>query len=187
MNYFQCSKCKQSLSEDCFTPSQRRNGKWCKECYRKRDQLPEVKERKRLAKKRYREKNKNNLEYKEKNRLANQRYRKENKNNPEYKERKRLNEKRYYEKNKNNPEWKANKRDSMKKSKYKLTDEQFTALKAVEICQNPGCNNPATCIDHCHASLQVRGRLCNGCNASLGLLSEDPARITGLLEYLKAQ
>jgi hypothetical protein len=166
MNYFQCFKCKQSLSEDCFSPSKRKDGGWCKECRRKYHRLPEVKE---------------------KTRLANQRYRKENKNNPEYKEKQRLAQKRYHEKNKNNPEYIASKRNSLKKSRYKLTDEQLAALKAVKICQNPGCNNPATCIDHCHDSLQVRGRLCNGCNASLGLLSEDPARITGLLEYIKAQ
>ena len=145
MNYFQCSKCKQSLSEDCFTPSRRRNGDWCKECKRKYNQLPEVKEKKRL------------------------------------------NAKLYHEKNKNNPEYRAYKRDSNKKNKYKLTDEQLAALKAVEICQNPGCNNPATCIDHCHDSLQVRGRLCHGCNVALGHLSDDPAKITGLVEYLKAQ
>ena len=106
---------------------------------RKHDQLPEVRERRRLA---------------------NQRYRKEN------------------------PQ-KA--RDNNKKSRYKLTDEQLAALKAVEICQNPGCNNPATCIDHCHDSLQVRGKLCNRCNLALGYLSDDPAKITGLVEYLKAQ
>ena len=145
MNYFQCSKCKQSLSEDCFAPSQRKNGKWCKECFRKRDQLPEVKERKRLSCKLH------------------------------------------HEKNKNNPEYRASKRDSHKKSKYKLTDEQLAALKAVGICQNPGCNNPATCIDHCHASEKVRGRLCNGCNLALGHLSDDLVKITGLVEYLKAQ
>ena len=166
MNYFRCPKCKQSLSENCFTPSRRKNGDWCKECMRKHDQLPEVKEKNRLASQRYREKNKNNSEYKEKNRLSC---------------------KRYHEKNKNNPEYIASRYDSHKKSRYKLTDEQLAALKAVEICQNPGCNNPATCIDHCHDSEQVRGRLCNGCNTSLGMLSEDPARITGLVDYLKAQ
>ena len=166
MNYFQCFKCKQSLSEDCFFPSQRRDGQLCKECTRKYAQLPEVKERRQLN---------------------NQRHHKKNKNNPEYKEKQRLAKKRYREKNKNNPEYKERKRDSIKKSRYKLTDEQLAALKAVKICQNPGCNNPATCIDHCHDSIQVRGRLCHGCNVALGHLSEDPARITGLLEYIKAQ
>ena len=160
MNYFRCPQCKQSLSENCFTPSQRRNGQWCKECTRKYAQLPEVKEE---------------------HRLNVQRHHEENKNNPEYKEKQRLAKKRYREKNPQKV------RDSNKKSKYKLTDEQLAALKAVEICQNPGCNNPATCIDHCHDSLQVRGRLCHGCNVALGHLSEDPARITGLVDYLKAQ
>jgi len=166
MNYFRCPQCKQSLSEECFTPSRRKKGSWCKECRHKHDQLPEVKEKKRLASQRYHEKNKNNPEYKEKHRLRG---------------------KLHYKKNKNNPEWYASKLDIHTKSRYKLTDEQLAALKAVEICQNPGCNNPATCIDHCHDSLQVRGRLCNGCNTSLGMLSEDPVRITGLLKYLKAQ
>jgi hypothetical protein len=166
MNYFRCPQCKQSLSEDCFTPSRRKNGDWCKKCKRKHDQLPEAKEKQRLAKKRYYEKNKNK---------------------PEYKEKQRLYHKLRHEKNKNNPEYRASRLHSHFKSRYKLTDEQLAALKAVKICQNPGCNNPATCIDHCHASEKVRGRLCNGCNTSLGMLSEDPARITGLVEYLKAQ
>lgn len=55
-------------------------------------------------------------------------------------------------------------------------------------CANPGCVTPlgpgtATHVDHCHVTGKVRALLCHGCNTSLGLLREDPARIRGLALY----
>jgi hypothetical protein len=40
-------------------------------------------------------------------------------------------------------------------------------------------------VDHDHKTGKVRGLLCNTCNTSLGLLSEDKNRITGLITYLE--
>ena len=51
-------------------------------------------------------------------------------------------------------------------------------------CANPGCNNEAEHVDHCHTTGKVRAMLCNHCNKSLGALEEDPQRIAGLLNYL---
>ena len=51
-------------------------------------------------------------------------------------------------------------------------------------CANPGCDNPATDIDHDHATGVVRGLLCHGCNTAEGHLKSDPARAAGLAEYI---
>jgi len=74
-----------------------------------------------------------------------------------------------------------------RRRRYKLTHEEYENLIQIKKCQNVGCKNKATCIDHCHDSKKVRGVLCRDCNLALGILSDDPNRITGLLEYLKAQ
>ena len=57
-------------------------------------------------------------------------------------------------------------------------------------CKNPGCdvvfeNIADACVDHNHETGAVRGMLCHGCNAGLGLLRENPNVILGLIEYLK--
>ena len=70
---------------------------------------------------------------------------------------------------------------------YKISPEQIGQILAIEQCENPGCSNTVNlCVDHDHATGEVRGRLCNGCNAALGFLGEDAARIRGLIDYLAA-
>jgi hypothetical protein len=39
-------------------------------------------------------------------------------------------------------------------------------------------------VDHDHKTNTVRALLCRGCNTALGLLSECPERLRGLIEYL---
>lgn len=41
------------------------------------------------------------------------------------------------------------------------------------------------CVDHDHATGNVRGALCDNCNKALGLLKDSPDRIRQLLEYLE--
>ncbi len=83
--------------------------------------------------------------------------------------------------------------------RFSLSTEQLLDLFRDGVCSNPGCDNTANLhIDHDHRCCHnlpgrkvscgkcVRSVLCSGCNASLGLLKENPRRIEGLLEYLES-
>ena len=96
---------------------------------------------------------------------------------PEYKEKRRI------KAEKNREKINANAR----RRRYKLTHEEYENLTQIKKCQNVGCKKKATCIDHCHKSKKIRGVLCRECNLALGILSDDLVRITGLVDYLKAQ
>ena len=39
-------------------------------------------------------------------------------------------------------------------------------------------------VDHCHFTNQVRGLLCHGCNAAIGLMKEDTLRLQKAINYL---
>jgi hypothetical protein len=80
------------------------------------------------------------------------------------------------------------------KKKYGLTPEQVDQVFQAQgkKCGNPGCSattpgtrNKTWCVDHNHLTGEFRGVLCNGCNAALGFLHDDEARILGLIGYLK--
>ena len=43
------------------------------------------------------------------------------------------------------------------------------------VCKLP--SRRALCVDHCHATRQVRGLLCDKCNTALGLLGDDSGRM----------
>ena len=40
-------------------------------------------------------------------------------------------------------------------------------------------------VDHCHKSGRVRALLCHRCNGALGMVSDSPALLFKLIEYLK--
>lgn len=42
-------------------------------------------------------------------------------------------------------------------------------------------------VDHDHETGQVRGLLCSPCNMALGLLSDDPNRMRGLIRYIEGE
>ena len=39
-------------------------------------------------------------------------------------------------------------------------------------------------VDHCHATGEVRGFLCHGCNVALGMVGDDAERLRKLADYL---
>lgn len=53
-----------------------------------------------------------------------------------------------------------------------------------ECCEVCGIKAPLK-LDHCHTRKLFRGWLCNGCNAALGFVKDDPATLRKLAEYLE--
>lgn len=66
--------------------------------------------------------------------------------------------------------------------RYGLGFKELAEQDAKTACD--ACGGPADHIDHDHATLDIRGKLCAGCNTALGLLGESVPRIVGLLHYL---
>ena len=48
-----------------------------------------------------------------------------------------------------------------------------------------GDNKTKACLDHCHATGNVRGILCNNCNKALGLLQDEPSILKQAIAYLE--
>ena len=71
--------------------------------------------------------------------------------------------------------------------KLKISEEEYTTLmeKSQEGCEV--CSRPLDkiCIDHCHTTGKVRGVLCNNCNTALGLVGDNVATLTKLIQYLE--
>lgn len=83
-------------------------------------------------------------------------------------------------------------RDSHLKRTFGISHEQFQQMLAKQSgrCANTGClasdsgAGGAFRVDHDHTTGMVRALLCHRCNVSLGLLGENCAVISGLLNYL---
>ena len=50
------------------------------------------------------------------------------------------------------------------------------------VCKLP--SRRALCVDHCHATRQVRGLLCDKCNTALGLFGDDSKRMRAAAAYV---
>lgn len=69
--------------------------------------------------------------------------------------------------------------------RYGLTPERVRELEAggCASCGSAFTSTRDCHFDHDHITGEFRDALCNGCNTALGLLQEDPERITALLAY----
>ena len=50
------------------------------------------------------------------------------------------------------------------------------------VCKLP--SRRTLCVDHCHATRQVRGLLCDKCNTALGLFGDDSKRMRAAAAYV---
>lgn len=83
-------------------------------------------------------------------------------------------------------------RDLHLRRHYGITLAEYEALKEAQkgVCaacgqpQKPSRSHPDLVVDHCHESGEVRGLLCNNCNAALGQVREDPEILMALHRYL---
>lgn len=77
---------------------------------------------------------------------------------------------------------------------YGLSTEDFESLLVAQdfscaICAtafDPGVRDLTPCVDHSHATGQVRGLLCHTCNLGLGHFRDDPKRLQAARGYLAA-
>jgi hypothetical protein len=71
-----------------------------------------------------------------------------------------------------------------------LTEEQYVAMVAAQngccaICEIAPPTGKVLYVDHCHVTNRVRGLLCHPCNASLGLMKDEPQRLRRAADYLE--
>lgn len=83
-------------------------------------------------------------------------------------------------------------RNTALKAKYGVSLEQYRIKLAAQgnVCKicgssNPGASKKLFSVDHNHKTGQIRGILCHGCNAGLGMFREDPISLQNAIKYLK--
>jgi hypothetical protein len=104
------------------------------------------------------------------------------KDDPEFRERKKAASKASYRRDLEGS--RSKKRRASAKSRHSLTDAQLDALLAVETCQLCG-GTARLVIDHDHATGEIRGVICSGCNGALGWF-EKPGWLAQATAYLEA-
>ena len=89
----------------------------------------------------------------------------------------------------------GNHRSAHLRSTYGLSLEQFSEMLLKQdhtclLCDHkhvPNSVRGSLRVDHDHKTGQVRGLLCKECNAGLGLLGDNPARLRRAAEYLETK
>ena len=78
------------------------------------------------------------------------------------------------------------KQEDRLKYRYGITRTDHTAmlLKQDGRCAVCGCEDKLV-VDHDHATGEVRGLLCNGCNVGLGQFRDNPYLLARAADYLK--
>ena len=79
----------------------------------------------------------------------------------------------------------VNERRPHRAIKYGITEQEYIVLLnkhdgMCHVCKT----RPATDIDHCHITNEVRGILCNGCNTSIGKLGDTIEGLQRAIDYL---
>jgi hypothetical protein len=78
------------------------------------------------------------------------------------------------------------------KRKYGMSSEQFQRVLEAQahrcaICRSPFEGTLRPCVDHDHATGEVRWLLCGGCNLGIGNFREDPVRLRAAAAMLEAR
>ena len=81
----------------------------------------------------------------------------------------------------------AKHRDRINASVYGLSVESYRAMRVTQggLCALCGREPKRLYIDHDHLTGAVRALLCQACNAGLGLLRDDPARLRAAAAYIE--
>lgn len=84
------------------------------------------------------------------------------------------------------PEYRA---DKNLRLKFGMTLEDYDSMLEQQdgkcaICKSEDSKGKRFSVDHNHKTGEVRGLLCNPCNAALGLLKDSPEIINSAKEYL---
>lgn len=87
-------------------------------------------------------------------------------------------------------ERKIRERIYQKKSKYKLSEEEYKSLflkqnNRCKICGYEFNESNKGFVDHCHITNKVRGLLCIKCNTLLGMVNDNIDILKNAIEYLK--
>jgi hypothetical protein len=77
-------------------------------------------------------------------------------------------------------------RDTMLKTKYGITLEDFNKMSNDQggKCYTCGETPDLLCVDHCHTTGKVRKLLCDNCNKTLGLIKENIETFKKLADYV---
>lgn len=75
-------------------------------------------------------------------------------------------------------------------SQYGLTKDEYLSLFEQQggrcaICDNEPATQRGLHVDHCHATNEVRGLLCHGCNTGLGLFKDNLSVLEKAISYLR--
>jgi Autographiviridae endonuclease VII len=84
------------------------------------------------------------------------------------------------------PRRRARQRRYDRLKRYGVAPEVFEALVAGQDGQCGICERSIEplCVDHDHATGEIRGLLCTACNIGVGHLGDDPARLRAAARYL---
>ena len=206
---YRCGRCKTTKPENDFNPSQRSNGKWCKEClkqwHRERAGTPptsrdcaycgtHISAPSKHAQKFCSANCKQRALYWQRNPRSSRQC--ENCADPIPAERRagaRYCSDRCANALRNRAKTPGDRRRSRLLATYGITLERYDELVAVQRgrCAICGVDTPSTHhgfwqVDHCHTNGHVRGLLCSPCNIGLGQFKDQPKILRSAARYLES-